>query len=74
MGEATPVQEYHVVTTDNRIWSWSAASVDQLRRDFFERGRLILSFQLWSEWEQEQAYEQQKLDREIKESIEKGAA
>lgn len=46
--------EYRVTTTDNRTWAWCAVDEDQLRRDFFERGRLILKVEIWSEWEAEE--------------------
>jgi hypothetical protein len=52
-GYYTNCTEYRVTTADGRTWSWSGVDEDQIRRDFFERGRLIQKIEVYSQWEAE---------------------
>lgn len=69
-GYYTNCTEYRVTTTDGKTCSWSAVDEEQLRRDFFERGRLIQKVEIWSEWEAEQKRidEEQKFRHELEEA------
>ena len=51
---ASPMNVYRVVTTDNRIFAWSATDLEHLFRCLTERGYRAKKVQLMSEYERGQ--------------------
>ncbi|UVI31182.1 hypothetical protein [Paenibacillus spongiae] len=71
---ASPTVEYYVQATNGRTFIWSATDLEDLIRQLVERGVYASRILPYGEYEAEQEiqHEQERLQREHIEEIEKG--